>query len=252
MSFLDGSTPLGVFVAGAVFAALAGGWHCAAMCGGLAALARHPREKFWAQMGRLSTYVLLGLVAATLGSQITRAIPAEGRWLAIVIMGLLSIWILFSTWSLSLPRAVQRGLWNARSWGPPWFGYLLLGVLNGLLPCHWLYGFLLVAATLGDPLRGGLLMGALWLGSLPWLMGTARLVLGLQSRHPRSPWIARGLAATVVVTLSLHAFMAQDPGHSEATHGNNALICGRDPAVSSSEKTKSPTTAEAPAQTREH
>ncbi|HQY88562.1 MAG TPA: sulfite exporter TauE/SafE family protein, partial [Tepidisphaeraceae bacterium] len=52
-----------------------------------------------------------------------------------------------------------------------------IGLLTTLLPCGWLYAFVVVAAGTARPLTGGLVMLAFWVGTLPILIA---LGTGLQ------------------------------------------------------------------------
>ncbi len=57
--------------------------------------------------------------------------------------------------------------WSMRFRG----GYrgLLLGLATALLPCGWLYSFVLVAAATGHPVWGMCSMAVFWLGTVPAL-----------------------------------------------------------------------------------
>ena len=48
----------------------------------------------------------------------------------------------------------------------------LLGLGSALLPCGWLYGFVLLAASTQSTLKGALLLFIFWLGGLPLLSMT--------------------------------------------------------------------------------
>jgi sulfite exporter TauE/SafE len=68
---------------------------------------------------------------------------------------------------------------------PPLVKAVLLGGASALLPCGFLYAFALAAAATGSPLGGALVMGALWLGNLPALLGFGLLLAGALSRLRR-------------------------------------------------------------------
>lgn len=204
--------PSSFFFAGsAVSVAFLGSWHCAGMCGPIAALSRSRKTMALYQAGRLMTYVTLGALAATFGKQILSWIPDDKKWIVTVAIGLLSLWVLMSVWSLELPGQIQKFLWRNRPRGNETADFLSLGVLNGLLPCHWLYGFLIVAAGFGSPAKGAILLFCLWAGSLPWLLGASSLSAVARRLSIRSQWIARGLLVTVILGLILQGFMGSDP-----------------------------------------
>lgn len=206
---LDMSNAL--FVGSAVSVAFLGSWHCAGMCGPIAALSTKPKTIAFYQAGRLLTYVSLGALAAAFGSKVLGWIPDDRKWIVTLLLGLMSFWVLLSSWNLEFPRKLQRLLWSHRPRGTDFTNFFSLGLLNGLLPCHWLYGFLMVAAGFGQPLKGGLLLFCLWLGSVPWLLGASSLSHVARRWSSESRWIARALMLTVVLGLILQGFMAGDP-----------------------------------------
>ena len=160
--------------------------HCLGMCGPLILLAggRFPRQGLASTPyhllyhgGRIGIYVILGLAAGGVGAlagKISRLahIPAIVSLLlgaAVIIAGMVYLgWL--------RPPAAQRlsGWWRAgvdrvlrlpRLWG-----VLLLGVLNGLLPCGLVYSALLLSAATGNPVLGALGMLIFGLGTLPVLI----------------------------------------------------------------------------------
>jgi sulfite exporter TauE/SafE len=61
----------------------------------------------------------------------------------------------------------------------------LLGGASAFLPCGFLYAFALAGAATASPLGGALVMGSLWLGNLPALLGFGLLIGGVLSRARR-------------------------------------------------------------------
>ncbi|MBX2987214.1 MAG: sulfite exporter TauE/SafE family protein [Bdellovibrionaceae bacterium] len=201
-----------VFFAGsALGVAFLGSWHCAGMCGAIAALSTKPKTIALYQSGRLLSYVILGTLAAAFGAQVLGWIPDDRKWIITVVFGVLSLWVLLSTWNLDFPQKLQKFLWRHRPRGGETTEFFSLGVLNGLLPCHWLYGFLMVAAGFGSPWKGAVLLACLWAGSLPWLLGASTLSGVARRWVPKSKWPARVLLVTVVLGLILQGFMGGDP-----------------------------------------
>jgi sulfite exporter TauE/SafE len=181
-----------------------GGWHCGGMCGGIAALATKPRAAFLYQLGRLFSYSLLGVLFSLFGAQMTGWLPEEKKIFVALFLGLFSYWILISSWNLKIPKQIQTYLWKHRLRGSFVSEYLCLGVLNGLLPCTWLYAFLMVAVGLSNPFRAFILMFCLWLGSLPWLIGFSFLGQQIRRHLNQSPWVARILLLSVLFSLLAH------------------------------------------------
>ncbi|MCB9646549.1 MAG: sulfite exporter TauE/SafE family protein [Deltaproteobacteria bacterium] len=182
-----------------VFAgSLLGSLHCVGMCGGFVAFyagswgpgaGRRPLLPHVAyNLGRLSTYLLLGAVAGALGAAVNLAGSASGlQQAAAVVSGvLILLWggalLLQATTRLRLPTPrwlddlLGKVLPSLRA-KPPVVRGLILGMSSTLLPCGWLYGFAVTAAGTGTALGGAALMGAFWLGTVPALVGTG---LGIQ------------------------------------------------------------------------
>lgn len=180
-------------------ASLAGSLHCAGMCGGLVAvyagadtargLARGASHLAY-NGGRLAGYVLLGGAAGAAGGALDRAGALAGLQRAgLVVAGaLILLWGAFSLVAalgarvpaVPLPRALQRGVGRAMGQVaalPPVARATAIGLLSALLPCGWLWAFVLTAAGSGSAPAGALVMAAFWLGTVPVLAG---LGLGIQ------------------------------------------------------------------------
>ncbi len=142
----------------ALAAALAGSLHCAGMCGPLRLLcAEVPGARWKYQLGRGMAYASLGALAGGIGFSLPLWVL-----LPLVVLGLAASFLNLPSlpgWT-TFRRHVQR-----LGSGSPF----LLGLSSGLLPCGLLHGWLAAAAASGHPLRGALLLGMLWAGSLPAL-----------------------------------------------------------------------------------
>lgn len=184
-------------------ASIFGSLHCVGMCGSFVAFytADHrgpaagasesaaQAAADWAahlayNFGRLAVYAVLGAVAGSAGAALNLA--GEGRGIsqiaAVVCGGLIVVWgsmllmqaagARWAKWPV--PYAVNRLLGailtRLRRASPP-VRAAALGVSSALLPCGWLYGFVVAAAGTGDVARGALVMGAFWLGTVPAMLG---------------------------------------------------------------------------------
>jgi uncharacterized protein len=88
---------------------------------------------------------------------------------------------------------------------PPLWRASALGLSSALLPCGWLYGFVVLAAGTGSWSRGALLLGAFWSGTVPALLGLGlgveRLSQPLRAYVPRlSALLLIGVATFNIVT----------------------------------------------------
>jgi len=184
-----------LFLAGAVLG-LAGGGHCALMCGPLLVLfrvrTRGGGTNAWLyHAGRVTMYVVIGLGAGMAGAVLVNA--AVGRWLAVVAGASLVAYGGLSGLNGSrrgagalanVSRSLERWLAAAARWmavhrvsGP--FG---AGLLNGLLPCGLVYAAALAALGAGSPGLGAVLMCGFGLGTLPVLVTVGASASLLTSR----------------------------------------------------------------------
>jgi hypothetical protein len=174
----------------AFLAGLAGSLHCIGMCGGIAAAvalagertgtaARHLQQLLY-NLGRITTYTIMGAVAGWLGASLDLfAIRQVSLWFfvganvfvmlvgifSLLQMGRLGMFALESTTGRFLTRPVRSLL----SGDSP-LRFYPLGILLGFLPCGLVYAPLVTAAASGTVLAGGAIMLAIGLGTLPVMM----------------------------------------------------------------------------------
>ncbi|MCA9312424.1 MAG: sulfite exporter TauE/SafE family protein [Phycisphaerales bacterium] len=189
-------------------ASLTGSLHCAGMCGAFVILAitgGDPSSKGPASLhgayhlGRLLTYTSLGVVAGLIGAgldlggslvgvQRGAALFAGG---AMIVFGLIAIARLRGVRipKAPMPRGWARMVERLHGFAMrrrPVTRALLIGLLTTLLPCGWLYAFVIVAAGTANPLSGAVAMAAFWLGTVPILVtvgGLAGRLAGRLGRH---------------------------------------------------------------------
>lgn len=167
---------------------LLGSLHCVGMCGPLAlalpvppgSIAAFYAGRMLYNVGRTATYVLLGLLAGSAGRFIVLTGWQQGLSLAAGVTLLLSVLLpsVFShlasrlRFTVRFTERVQRSvtlLFRRRS-VPVFF---FVGVLNGLLPCGFVYVGLTAAAATGGVLPGALFMAGFGLGTVPVLFGVS-------------------------------------------------------------------------------
>jgi len=202
-----------------VVAGLLGSLHCAAMCGPFVAAyaGARPGERWLSHAayngGRLATYSALGAAAGSLGHALDLAGNAAGLAHAAGLVAGASLvsWGVFSLLRTSrliqLKRSAPRSLLGfpvrlmaSFAEQPPVLRSGLLGLCSALLPCGWLYAFAAGAAGTASAMSGAALMAALWLGTLPMLLGVGVSLQALSGRLRRHvPRI--GAAALVLVGL---------------------------------------------------
>ena len=187
----------GVAMSAALVAGLIGSAHCFGMCGGIAGAmgmaaaqngvrgGRLGLQATLYNVGRISSYVVAGVIVGLLGSALGDMIdlPSWSLWLRGItglVLLLLGLQIAFGWRLLTFLERGGARLWRRLS---PLAGRLLgkrgainalgLGMLWGWLPCGLSYSMLLVAATTGTAVSGGAIMLAFGLGTLPSMIGAS-------------------------------------------------------------------------------
>jgi sulfite exporter TauE/SafE len=190
-----------------------GSIHCIAMCGPLIGVAgaRTIRLALVHALGRLTTYTVLGILAGAVGRAVDLAgeLGAVSRVATLVAGGAVILWGLFQLaiafgWArdpkvksnLFKSSLLQIGTKRAatRAW--------LVGVLTGLLPCGWLWAFVITAAGTGSPLAGGAVMAVFWLGTVPAMTGVLAIGAWIKQRMPV-------VTAIVLVVLGLATLVSR-------------------------------------------
>ncbi|MBL0927779.1 MAG: sulfite exporter TauE/SafE family protein [Phycisphaerales bacterium] len=225
-------------IATVFLASVLGGLHCAGMCGAFLAFAvgvdpsadpRGPgavahtgqwRRRAALQaayhLGRLATYTALGAAAGVFGRGFDLAGQAVGiQRAAVVLAG--SAMVLFGVIAVlrlngvRIPRApaptplrlaAEQALRLAFE-RPPLGRAFIVGLATTLLPCGWLYAFVITAAGTAHPALGALTMLAFWAGTLPVLValgsGIQAMAGGLGAVGRRVP----DITATALVCVGL-------------------------------------------------
>lgn len=189
----------------AVFlASLLGSTHCAGMCGAFLAVAVAPAQTVEGSRmrakatllgaynaGRLVTYSILGAIAGAVGAAVDLGGSLVGvqrgatiaAGVFILAFGVVAVLrhLNVPIRKMPLPGALQTAVIRGHRVAdrlPPLGRALTVGLLTTLLPCGWLWAFVITAAGTAHPVYGALAMGAFWLGTLPIMVG---LGLGIQT-----------------------------------------------------------------------
>lgn len=211
-------------------ASLLGSMHCAGMCGPFCGVAvsggRSKREAATLHAayhgGRLVTYTLVGAAAGAAGALLDLASTLVGlQPIALALAG--GVMVLYGLSELARLGDWKIGLARFGHWRPPaaWTRLvqrgqrfaakrrplpraLTIGLLTTLLPCGWLYAFVVTAAGSGGAIGGAAVMAFFWLGTLPVMLslgvGVRTLAGVLGQRLPVATAVA--LIAVGLFTLS--------------------------------------------------
>lgn len=228
---------------------LFGSVHCIAMCSGLAsahsfmsggmrgtptavpafALAPAVARAAVVNLGRISQYAILALVAASLGSLIINPTVADVlRSAGAIVLVLLGLHI--AGWSRSVLWLERAGHRLTRCGPRPsshtrkarTTGDLVSGLLWGAMPCSLVYSTMIWAATLGHPVQSAAVMFAFGCGTLPSMILTGvagRKLHGLMRQVRPLAGAALVLYGVVTFPAVQNLWMSHDEGHSHVQHG---------------------------------
>lgn len=216
-----------------MLASLLGSTHCAGMCGAFVAIATAKPPEGMAcsasgkpcpgssraaliaayNLGRLTTYTALGSIAGAVGAGVDLGGTAVGVQRAAAILAGLTIMcfgIIAVLRHLNVPirkapvprfmrdLVVRAGRLVAGL--PPLGRAAAMGLFTTLLPCGWLWAFVITAAGTGSAALGALVMACFWAGTLPIMIS---LGVGLQSLAGRMGRLGR--AVPLIVSLAMVA-----------------------------------------------
>lgn len=227
---------------GAAFlAGLAGGAHCASMCGGLVGIAcgararEMSRRAWWGRTlayngGRIASYVVAGALTGALGAAglSLRGTPFAQQMLLALMSSALVLLGAYIAGFTPLVRTIESAgavLWRRIEpyshrflpvdSAPRAFG---LGMVWGWLPCGMVYAALIAALATADIWHGAALMLAFGLGTLPNLLAIGA-AFGGAVRLARSR-AARTVFAVLIIGVGLFGILraVQPMPHSAYAH----------------------------------
>jgi len=165
--------------------------HCIGMCGGIvlaystikispqSSKVSQSRAHLLYSFGRVLTYSILGAMFGALGGVVTFSNNANGGLLifAGVVMMLAGLSLMgkikfltiveHSFSSSNIYKNAFTSVLNSKSNS----SFFILGMLNGLLPCGFVYFFAITAASTADPLLGAMVMAIFGISTIPAMFG---------------------------------------------------------------------------------
>lgn len=196
--------------------------HCVGMCGGIVIAYSSTKIKsewskqvqalahFFYSFGRVSTYMILGALFGFVGGVVTFDNLTSGIFLLItgflmVLVGLSLLGkikfltILEHSCSKSpLYQKTFKSLLGSQSL----FSFYLLGMLNGLLPCGFVYVFAITAASTGSAFWGAVVMFIFGLSTIPALFSLGFFVGIFKQSNLRDLFIK--LASFLVIVFGIY------------------------------------------------
>lgn len=195
--------------------------HCVAMCGGIG-LSQcipktdgQPKKGFKAilpavfyNLGRVISYTLVGFVLGLIGwivgggaqvgvSSIMQGVFKIVAGLLMVVMGVNMLGIVPALRKLnpSMPKFLSKRVGKKKS---EVTSPLIVGLLNGFMPCGPLQSMWLVALASGNPLSGALSMFLFALGTVPLMLGLGSIVAKLGQKFTRAVMTVGSLLVVVL------------------------------------------------------
>lgn len=167
---------------------LLGSFHCIAMCGPIALSIPSAAVSKWSfikgrlmyNSGRIVTYAFLGMIFGFLGNRINMFGMQQGLAISVGVLILLSVIITLMGKHPAIKISFLNKIITAyknqfgrlfKKKGKPVF--LLFGILNGFLPCGFVYIALSGAMITGDVLHGSLYMMLFGLGTVPVMLSVS-------------------------------------------------------------------------------
>lgn len=196
--------------------------HCVAMCGGinLSQCIPHAKEiskeksrfatfmpTFQYNLGRVISYTTVGFIVGALGSAITFSNTLQGVLKVIagvfmVIMGvnMLGIFPWLRKFNPRMPRIFANKINKEKSSSK---SPLIVGLLNGLMPCGPLQAMQIYALSTGNPFKGAFSMFLFSLGTVPLMFGLGALSSALGKKFTHK---IMTVGAVLVVVLGMSMF----------------------------------------------
>jgi len=216
--------------------------HCVGMCGGIViAYSSTKVEQGWSKakqstshllysFGRITTYMILGLVFGSIGGVATFSNTANGiLWIvagtAMILTGLSLLgkikFLTIIEHSISSSKIYQTNF-KALLKSQTLLSFFLLGMLNGLLPCGFVYFFAITAASTASPFYGAIVMIIFGISTIPALFSLGFFVGMFKNNSIRNTLVK--LSAILVIAFGIYtifkAYLIQTTPKSPLKHAN--------------------------------
>jgi len=217
---------------------LAGSLHCLGMCSPLAMAATSIQRPFvWNRLvynaGRIFSYAVLGGSVAAFGSffdfpqvQTVLSLSLGVAFVAIGLTGMGHIRIPLVTTSLQRLTVWIKTAFSALLIKKTLMSTVVLGMVNGLLPCGLTYLALAYCLTMDSPFQGFFFMVIFGIGTLPVMLGFTSLLQALMLRFNFSVVRFTSVAMVVVgILLVTRSAFNHAPDEIAEKAGIPIVIC---------------------------
>jgi uncharacterized protein len=213
--------------------------HCIGMCGGIViaysssmkteniSRSRQAMSHLAYSLGRTQTYLLLGVLFGYLGGVSTFSNRANGILLLVAGLAMILTGLSLSG-KIKLLKLISNPISNSSWFGNSFrslleddsvFSLFVLGMLNGLLPCGFVYFFAIAAAGTASPLWGGVVMLIFGLSTIPALFSLGFFVNLFQQNRFRNLMVK--LAALAVI---LYGAYTLHSGYEYLTNPQKSIL----------------------------
>jgi len=214
-SFL--SIPLAVLVA-----SILGSTHCITMCGPIAITVNNSSGYMSLyHIGRLISYLILGILAGLLGETF---LSNNSPLISTISIALISIFLIYTGYKLVVGKPLEflpsktissliskPAKWSLSQSRP--VKSLTLGIVNGFLPCGWVYIFVIGAVATKSPLYSAGILFIFWLGTVPALSAFPYIYKKTFKRAPRRLAIAAGILLIIVGLANITIHLLPNNNH---------------------------------------
>ena len=184
--------------------------HCVAMCGGInlsqsvgtgESGKNRMRNPLLYNLGRVISYTVIGAIVGGIGSVLFLSETLKAILLSLAALGMLLMGLSMLGWlpwwlTPRMPRFLSSRLGKAGAGKGP----LVVGLLNGLMPCGPLQAMQLYALATGSALTGALSMFLFSLGTVPLMLGAGALFSSLKGKFA---FVVQRVSAVLVVFFAI-------------------------------------------------
>lgn len=192
-----------------IAASIIGSTHCLSMCGPIALLVKNNRLNIYLyHAGRLFSYIFLGLGAGFAGERFLSISRGYISVISVILISLVYIYlgsrlILEKPLHFNLFNKISSNLYKLISYLPGKFTKsFFIGIINGLIPCGWLYIFVAGSASTKNPVYGALFMSLFWIGTLPAL-SLFPSAINVFNRKLKFPLKTTAIAGTIIILIGI-------------------------------------------------
>ena len=180
--------------------------HCIAMCGGInlsqsvgakGAAKKSLRNPLFYNLGRVISYTVIGGIVGGIGSVLFLSETVKAILLALAAIGMLLMGLSMLGWlpwwlTPRMPKFLSSRIGKKGAGKGP----LVVGLLNGFMPCGPLQAMQLYALATGSILTGALSMFLFSLGTVPLMLGAGALFSLLKGKFA---FVVQRVSAVLVV-----------------------------------------------------